>query len=88
MELEISEYTEETVKIYSDNRFCAILIDWLTPYIKREVKKASIEYECVSYREAFDQVLTKEHSLRCDKFQIYEELIDLNEDWDLAKINE
>ncbi len=87
MELQIHQYTEETVRIYTDKRFCMILVDWLTPYIKREVKKASIQYDCCYWREAFDQVLTKEVSLRADKFQIYQELIDLNEDWDLANIN-
>lgn len=88
MILNIFEYTEETVRINTDKRFCHILVDWLTPYVKREVKRAVIKYECISYREAFDQVLTKENSLRSERFQIYQELIDMNGDWDLAKINE
>ena len=88
MELQISQHTEDTVKIYTDSRFCTILIDWLTPYVKQEVKKASIQYECCSWREAVDKVLVEENGIRVDKFQIYEELIDMNEDWDLAKINE
>ena len=88
MNFNIFDFNDTLVRINTDRRFCMILVDWLTPYIKREVKKASVQYECCSYREAFDQVLVKEHSLRADKFQIYEELIDMNEDWDLAKINE
>jgi hypothetical protein len=90
MDLQIIDHLDDMshIKIHTDTRFCKILIDWLTPYIKREIKKASVQYECCSWREAFDQVLVKEDSLRADKFQIYSELIDLNGDWDLANINE
>ena len=88
MDLNIFVYTEKTVRINTDKKFCIILAKWLAPYVKKEVKKAAIEYECVSWREAFDQVLTKELSIRADKFLIYQELIDMDEDLDLAKINE
>lgn len=83
---ENSEYYQ--IRIKTDKRFCAILIDWLTPYVKREIKRAIIKYDACSYREAFDQVLIKENSIRSDKFQIYQEIIDAIPDYDLAKINE
>ena len=88
MYFEIRDYGSEIVRVQTDKRFLAILVDWLTPYVKREVKKASEKHECCSWREAFDQVLVKETGLRFDKFLIYQELIDVNEDYDLAKINE
>ncbi len=88
MYFEISDYESEFIRIRADKRFLAVLADWLTPYVKREIKKVSEEYGCCSWREAFDQVLIKEDGVRFDKFLIYEELIDMNEDYDLAKINE
>ena len=75
-------------RIKTDKRFCAVLIDWLAPYVKREVRKASVKYETCSWREAFDQVLIKEDSARSDRFQIYQEIIDAIPEFDLAKINE
>ena len=88
MQLEIFMLTEQTVRINTEKRFCAVLIDWLIPYVKREVKKALKQYNCVSFREAFDQVLIKEDGPRAQRFQIYQEIIDMEQDWDLAKINE
>jgi len=88
MNLTISYLTEGHVRITTDERFCKVIMDWLTPYVKREVRKASEKYECVSYREAFDQVLIKEDSQRADRFQIYQEIIDAFDDMDFAKINE
>ena len=88
MYFEIRDYESDIIRVQTDKRFLAILTDWLTPYVKREVKKASEQYECCSWREAFDQVLVKEGGLRFHKFLIYQELIDVNEDYDLAKINE
>lgn len=93
MNLQISEHVKEegtptTVKIYTDERFLYILVNWLTPYIKKELKKASVKYETCGFREAFDQVLIKEDGLRADRFQIYNELIDYNPDWDLAGVND
>ena len=93
MNLQISEHVKlegelTTIKIFTDERFLCILVDWLTPYIKRELKKASVTYETVGYREAFDQVLVKEEGPRADRFQIYQELIDYNPAWDLAGVND
>ena len=88
MYFEIRDCESEIIRIQTDKRFLAVLADWLTPYVKREVRKASEKYECCSWREAFDQVLLKEDGVRFDKFLIYEELIDMNEDYDLANINE
>lgn len=87
MNIMISERNDLEIRVVADNKFGELLIKWLTPYVKKEVKKAIVEYEAVTYREAFDQVLCKEHSERQEKFHIYSELIDLNSEWDKAGIN-
>lgn len=88
MEIDVYKLTTDTVRITGDKKICELIIGWLAPYMRKEIKKAANKYECVTYWEAFHQVVTKEKvGPRVDKFILYEAIVSVYPEMDRAGLN-